>query len=1163
MIVPGIHCLAMHPEHAWVPAVIEDFDGKTAIVNVLKPKKEQLSKVKQEDLFVCDEKAMEEDVNDLLNLSVLHDGTLLNCLRHRYFKDIVYTNIGAIVVALNPFNFKIPWYMDNKMPDYLAEGETIQNNLPHSWAVAHTTYYEMRSEGGNQCILVSGESGAGKTEASKIVMRYLGAVSSLRGNDEEKKAAHEVGLRMMESNPILEAFGNAKTVRNDNSSRFGKLMKIKFDRNGFLTGADITKYLLEKSRIISAAQDERVYHSFYLILKGRDRETYGLLDMKHYKSVMSGKAPDIPDVDDAQDYLNVNQAMTICGVTNEQRNSVWKCLAGILSLLDAEFKDRDADSAEIAPDTTHFVSSGAQCFGISEKTLRSEFLTTTLTVNGQQIVTTLNKVKAIDARDSLCKAVYDNLFSWLVQTINKTIDTENVDSWIALLDIFGFEDFKTNSFEQLCINLTNETLQGHYNSYIFTKDMEECRQEGIDVTNIEFPDNRPCIDMISGKEGILAILDDVCRLGKSTDTTFHDKVCERYDKKCDFFERPKIAKTPCFRIVHYAGTVTYDVENFLDKNRDTLKDAFKTLMRSSTDDLVKVLLPAPSLDAVKFTVGGFFRNQLKELMDLINSTNPHWIRCIKPHPAKKPLHFDGKMTLTQLRSSGVLGTVQIRKAGYPVRIKIADFAKKYKVVARGVDGVDFNNPVAVSTAILKAANFSMKMAQMGKTRAFLKSEAYQHLELLKKAKLQSFAQTAVCGALIGLARRRTSAFLKNRYIETVQAFLHTRASQHLFRKIDFEARKDVIVAQVKLLLKLQREEELLREEELKSEQQLRARLMVQQIEDVAALEAKWWQEKPIRDAKQQTTLQLSEEKDRSALLAEEQASLQELLALLEEDEAESMKRQEEREEFERQEELRRIKEEEERQRVEELRRLEEERIAALHRKEEQRRIALYFWNIKKREMQELERRKATEEAHKLRFVTDAVTSVEISRELMKEEEHLQRREKANYPPPQFRVAGKAAQLPSTYHVLKSPMRQGAFSEPHGSPPPDRDRSSFSSSPSIGIGGLNPTWVNPAREKARMQQERIVPDQCSSLQMVQKMRKLQQIKDHIVLKTPHMNIDDVRNPLNPNSPDWEPPSTDVIVLPDGTQIKLSEVDVPLFDENGSVKKAKPRSRMRTL
>ncbi|KAH9578248.1 Myosin head [Trypanosoma melophagium] len=392
-------------------------------------------------------------------------------------------------------------------------------------------------------------------------------------------------------------------------------------------------------------------------------------------------------------------------MNREDIESVWRSVGAVFSLLNVDFIASTADSSSIDSESSHYVTEACCLLAISENELKKEFTMTTLKLGEGPVITTLTKAKTIDARDSFCKAVYDNLFGYLVNTINKTINTDDYFTWVALLDIFGFKDFKGNSFEQLCINLTNETFQRRYNHYIFTRDMDECREEGIDVTEIVFPDNSACVDMITGKGGILDVLDEDCLLSKATDLSFLEKISDRFAGKSPFFDRPRISKNPCFRVKHYAGTVTYVVDGFIEKNRDTLKGAFKILLDSSTDNVIKTLLPMPDPDnKSRYTVGGFFRNQLKELMEVINSTNPHWIRCIKPHPAKKPLHFGGLQTLTQLRSSGVIGTVKIRKAGYPIRVFSADFVKKYKIIVRS-ETLDFGDTMGVTKAILKALEF--------------------------------------------------------------------------------------------------------------------------------------------------------------------------------------------------------------------------------------------------------------------------------------------------------------------------------------------------------------------------------------------------------------------------------------------------------------------------
>ncbi|KAJ9464349.1 Myosin-8 [Diplonema papillatum] len=762
-------------EHSWVLGTVKTWDGKLGSCQSDDPKAPGVScsKLKEDDIFPIAKEVLGEDVDDLLNLTILHDATLLNCLKLRYFNDVIYTNIGAIIVALNPFNFKIPRYMDDQMPAYLNEGDRIEKNLPHSWAVAHNTYYEMINDSQNQCVLVSGESGAGKTEASKIVMKYLGALSSKRGEGEQKDAAQVVGKKINMGSPILEAFGNARTVRNDNSSRFGKFMKIQFSPDGFLVGAFIIKYLLEKSRIITAAKGERIYHSFYLSCRAPPdvRAKYKIKEDKDYKSASSGKQFANKEFNTEDDYNEVVDAMKYVGMTDDEVDGVWRAVAGILHLENTNFLE-NGEGSTLDPKTKTAADNTVEMWQISQEVLLREFNTTTLNIAGSKVVKELRPVHAYDARDSLVKTLYDEVFGWLVVAINKTLDQgDSVFQWIGLLDIFGFEDFETgNYFEQLCINLANETIQGHYNQFIFQKDMDECKAEGIDVANIEFPDNTPCLHMIAGKGGILALLDEECSLGKGSDLGFLDNVTRTFKPNKEFFERKQLAKDS-FIIHHYAGSVSYDVTNALDKNRDTLKDAYKLMMRGSENEFIKDLIPAPvEKTGKRVSVGGFFKNQLKELMDLINTTNPHWIRCVKPHPAKKPLHLSGVSTMAQLGSSGVLGTVKIRKAGYPVRLLFDVFWPRYRVVAlaknQGV-GVSLADSLNGCKAIVfNTLGWKEDLVQLGTSRVFLKAHAYIEIEKAKKAalalstiKLQKVARWKLVLPVVRLKRWEASCRL--------------------------------------------------------------------------------------------------------------------------------------------------------------------------------------------------------------------------------------------------------------------------------------------------------------------------------------------------------------------------------------------------------------------
>lgn len=729
------------PKRSWIVGVLQSYDPKTGgSCKAIQDGNDVVTGVKADDIEPARDGGIDKEsaceTHDLLQLTSLSDATILRCLYFRYMNDVIYTNIGSIVVALNPFNFKIPRYMESEMPKYLSEGEIIEKNLPHSWAQAHNTYYEMMDQKRNQSILVSGESGAGKTEASKIVMKYLAQVSCLKGQPKDRDAALEVGTKINLASPPLEAFGNAKTVRNDNSSRFGKFMKVQFDNAGFLRGAFIVKYLLEKSRIVTAAQGERCYHSFYILLRSPTKRTQLMLEEdKKYKTVSSGATLNNKEFDTEADFNEVVTSMKKMGLAEGNIDSMWKVLAGILHLENVEFEE-SGDGSQPKAQFADNLAKTAKVWGIDRAILEQELKETQLKIGGNNVKKLLNVAQAMDGRSALGKSLYDCTFSWLVEQCNNILAVEIGDdgTWVGLLDIFGFEDFKVNSFEQLCINLTNEQLQHHYNTYIFKKDLEECRAEGIDVTDIPFPDNTPCLELMVAKGGIFSLLDEECQLGSGTDMGFYKKVVDAFDGKHKFFAKHKLARTS-FIVHHYAGSVSYEIENFREKNLDTLKDAWKLLMRSSTDDLIKHLLPEPvEQSGARPTVGGFFKKQLQDLMDLINSTNPHWIRCVKPHPAKKPLMFDGNTTLNQLSSAGVLGTVRIRKAGYAVRIPLAQFVATYKMIA-----ISKGKP-PTPAGIIDACGYSKKEAQIGSKRMFLRSHIFLDVETKRKEALSGSAR---------------------------------------------------------------------------------------------------------------------------------------------------------------------------------------------------------------------------------------------------------------------------------------------------------------------------------------------------------------------------------------------------------------------------------------
>eukprot|EP01006_Ploeotia_vitrea_P036079 TRINITY_DN65964_c0_g1_i1.p1 TRINITY_DN65964_c0_g1~~TRINITY_DN65964_c0_g1_i1.p1 ORF type:complete len:1148 (+),score=145.80 TRINITY_DN65964_c0_g1_i1:360-3446(+) len=466
--------------------------------------------------------------------------------------------------------------------------------------------------------------------------------------------------------------------------------------------------------------------------------------------------------------------MTTCGINAQEQEEIWKTVGGILNLMSVEYTEAD-DKASFDSKSDAGLKNAAALWQIDGTVFEKELLTTTTVTRGEALTRNHTKIKAVDTRDSLSKAVYDGLFTWLVDKINETASSTDFDNFVGLLDIFGFEDFEINSFEQLCINLANESLQQHYNIYIFNKDLEECRGEGIDVTSVEFPDNTPCLELLTSKMGVMALLDEECQLGKGSDEGFLNNLNQH--KSHAFFQRSPLMKD-CFCIIHYAATVKYTVQGWLEKNRDTLKDDIKLMMRASGSSLVKELLPEPvETRGKKPTVSGMFKTQLSGLMDLINSTNPHWIRCIKPHPAKKPMMWENASVFNQLSSSGIIGTVRVRKAGFPVRIHFPDFAKRFRLIKPG----PIDDAKGRSELIVSEMGFSKQQCQIGTVRVFLKSEAYTELE--------------------GAVRKASQ-----KYIVAIQSWARKMNAEVDLRHLEFKANREAILASIKHLLALQKEE---------------------------------------------------------------------------------------------------------------------------------------------------------------------------------------------------------------------------------------------------------------------------------------------------------------------------------------------------------------------
>lgn len=669
-------------------------------------------------------------VEDMVTLGDLHEAGLMHTLRIRYLRDEIYTYTGAILVSVNPYQM-LPIYTPEKIKEY--RGQLIGALPPHLFAIADNAFSDMSERGASQSVIISGESGAGKTEATKVILQYLTAIS---GNHSW------VEQQILDSSPILEAFGNAKTLRNDNSSRFGKFMQVHFSRDNQIIGASIENYLLEKSRIVHQAEGERNYHIFYQICKGapaEDRKKYNILTCKDYDFLNHSGVIDIDHVDDKDDFNKVKMAMEVLGFTEEEIDAIHRILSGVLmcgnifheSLADGEkCKLKDESIPELAADI----------FLVDKPRFKTCFLERTLKTGKETFKVAHKFTEARPAVLAFCKTLYTKMFDWIVKRINDSICKTTPDRFIGVLDIFGFEIFKQNLFEQFCINFANEKLQQHFNHFIFKVEQEEYNKERIDWSTIEFVDNQECLDLVEKKPvGIIQLIDEQCRAPKATDKTLVEKLHKTYEKHA-YYEAPK-RNQMTFIIKHYAGEVAYDIVGFLEKNSDTLYQDFSDVMKTSKSKTLVSLFAennAASKDsgkaeAGKQTVASFFKEQLQSLLNVLNSTSPHFVRCIKPNTVKKPRVFEAPFILRQLRYAGMMEAVRIRRMGFPIRRLPREFYLRYRCL-HDPGAVEKNNEKDLCKKICTALDLSPAEHQFGLTKVFLREQTHQRLEDMRMSK---------------------------------------------------------------------------------------------------------------------------------------------------------------------------------------------------------------------------------------------------------------------------------------------------------------------------------------------------------------------------------------------------------------------------------------------
>ncbi|CAN1242723.1 XI-2 [Linum perenne] len=683
------------PDVSWIDGQVLEINGNDLKVQCTSDK---TVVCKASSVYPKDPEFPSCGVDDMTKLAYLHEPGVLQNLKVRYDINEIYTYTGNILIAVNPFR-RLPHLYDNHMMDQY-KGAAIGELSPHPFAVADTAYRQMINDGISQSILVSGESGAGKTESTKSLMRYLAFMGGRNASE-----GRSVEQQVLESNPVLEAFGNAKTVRNNNSSRFGKFVELQFDKRGRISGAAIRTYLLERSRVCQVSSPERNYHCFYMLCAAppEDIKKFKVGNPKSFHYLNQSECIKLDGIDDPKEYIETRKAMDIVGISDEEQDAIFRVVAAVLHLGNIVFiKGKEPDSSVLKDDAARsHLKTAAELFMCDEKGLEDSLCKRVIVTRDDVITKDLDPGAATINRDALAKIVYSRLFDWLVNKINNSIgqDPES-NSLIGVLDIYGFESFKTNSFEQFCINLTNEKLQQHFNQHVFKMEQEEYTREQINWSYIEFIDNQDVLDLIEKKPGgILALLDEACKR----------------------FSKPKLARSD-FTVCHYAGEVTYQTEFFLDKNKDYVVAEHQALLSASKCSFVASLfppLPEDSSKSSKFSsIGARFKQQLQSLLEILNATEPHYIRCVKPNNALKPAIFENANVLQQLRCGGVMEAIRISCAGYPTRKMFNEFIARFGILATNVSKMNCDEITACKRILEKV---KLEGYQVGKTKIFLRS----------------------------------------------------------------------------------------------------------------------------------------------------------------------------------------------------------------------------------------------------------------------------------------------------------------------------------------------------------------------------------------------------------------------------------------------------------
>uniref|UniRef100_A0A8C2L5M2 Myosin, heavy chain 14, non-muscle n=1 Tax=Cyprinus carpio TaxID=7962 RepID=A0A8C2L5M2_CYPCA len=702
-------------------------------------------------------------VEDMADLTCLNEASVLNNLRERYYSGLIYTYSGLFCVVINPYK-NLPIYTESIIEMY--RGKKRHEMPPHIYAISEAAYRSMLQDREDQAILCTGESGAGKTENTKKVIQYLAHVASSHksgtlGRPKDSALQGELERQLLQANPILEAFGNAKTVKNDNSSRFGKFIRINFDVAGYIVGANIETYLLEKSRAIRQAKEERTFHIFYQLLSGASeamRKELLLGSADQYRFLCGGSLP-VQGQSDSENFTQTMDSVTIMGFTQEESTSMLKVISAVLQFGNITFhKEKNTDQASMPDDTA--AQKLCHLLGISVLEFSRAILTPRIKVGREYVQKAQTKQQADFAVEALAKATYERLFRWLVHRINRALDRRQRQgaSFIGILDIAGFEIFQLNSFEQLCINYTNEKLQQLFNHTMFVLEQEEYQREGIEWNFIDFGlDLQPCIDLIerpAHPPGVLALLDEECWFPRATDRSFVDKLSAEQGSHSKFMRPRQLKEEADFSIKHYAGKVDYKADEWLIKNMDPLNDNVASLLHQSSDPFISELWreverivgldqvsSGESSGPVNFgaaglktkkgmfrTVGQLYKESLAKLMATLRNTNPNFLRCIIPNHEKRAGKLSPHLVLDQLRCNGVLEGIRICRQGFPNRIPFQEFRQRYEILTPNAIPRTFMDGKQACELMISALELDKNLFRVGQSKVFFRAGVLAHLE---------------------------------------------------------------------------------------------------------------------------------------------------------------------------------------------------------------------------------------------------------------------------------------------------------------------------------------------------------------------------------------------------------------------------------------------------